>query len=148
MSSFMCSPVTIYVISDHLFTLRKLTELKELGLIKKDPLSVERVDLFNLLYQMNKKALIERYGEGVEDLIGYEMLDGFYRARREYGEKEELIPDLVLYYKINCFLYQCAEGKVADSPLYKYIDNDQAYLARDIVMQLPEYQNISIDEWN
>lgn len=149
MSAFMCSPETLYVISDYLFTLRRLEAMKSVGLIKKDPLSVERIDLFGMLYKMNKDAVIARYGEGAKDeLIGYEMLDGFYQARREYGENEELIPDVVLFYKINCYLYQCSEGDLDKSPLYTFLLGARAQLAVEIVQNSKEYRDVSIDEWS
>ena len=149
MSAFMCSADTLYLISDYLFTLRHLEGLKQIGVINKDPLSVTRLDVFDILYKMNKDALIARYGEGaVSELVEYAALDGFVQARRKYGEKEELVPDIVLFYKINCFLYQCAEGDVDKHPLYNFLKGAYAHLAVDIVRSSKEYQEVSIDEWN
>ena len=148
MSAFMCSPETLYVISDYLFSLKTLIELKSSGIIKEDPLSVDRSDLFGMLYQLNKKALQERYGDRADELINYNISDGFKRARAKLGEKEELIPDKLLFYKLECFLYQCAEDNVCKSPLYRYLSDQQSKLAAYIVRESEEYKNISIDEWN
>ncbi len=148
MSAFMCTPETIYAISDYLFNLKTLFELKSLGIISKEPLSVERFDLFKLLYDLNKKALDKRYEDRADELVGYEPEAGFKQARKKYGDQEAFISEHLLFFKMECFLYQCEEDCMENESLLKYLTTQQAELAASIVRSSKEYQDISVDEWN
>ena len=46
---------------------------------------------------------------------------------------------VVAYKALRCWLYQCTEGDVPNSPLYKAVEEIAAALAQEIVQALPEY---------
>lgn len=150
MSAFMCSPETIYLITNAIFSIRHIKELQSLKILpKKDPLSVSREDLFHILYKMNRDALVERYGEdGAEELCGYSEQDGFLKGRRYWNGREEEYTDTLLYYRIGCLLYQCSEGSIEESSLYNYIGKVKTEVACHIVEGSDDYLNITIDNWS
>ena len=160
MSSFMVCPETLYILSDYLFSLKKIREMLQLkvkGLKQKDALSIDREDLFNMLYEMNTDALTARYGkDSLEVMVGYKPeREVFTEARREYSKRydnEELFVDSrvyynLIFYKLGCYLYQCAEGNIDESPLYKYLNAERGRVAEILVQSSPEYMAIPIDEW-
>ena len=58
-----------------------------------------------------------------------------------YAFEEELPPNPIAAYKsLSCFLYQCAEGYVPETPLYKALEDLRARIAGDIISSLPAYE--------
>jgi hypothetical protein len=68
---------------------------------------------------------------------------------QRYGSSEELpslkfefvvTSDLLAFKNLGCLLYQCAEGNVPDTDLYKALRKLEGVLAKAIVIQMPEYE--------
>jgi hypothetical protein len=90
-----------------------------------------RRDLAQRLFNMNCEAVDYRYGKGESEK--FRPLDFKYR-------EENSIKKLWVYKALNCLMYQCSEGKVPDSPLYKQMEEIQSAIAHSIVCALPEYE--------
>lgn len=79
------------------------------------------------LFRMNCAAVQHRYHQDKPD-------------RDNYWFQYELCPNRMQVYKsIQCFLYQCSEGNVPDSELFKKMEDIKAWLAENIISALPEY---------
>jgi hypothetical protein len=62
-----------------------------------------------------------------------------------YVHREITAPRLIAFHKaLGCFMYQCSEGSIPDSELYKIMDNTHIRSAFEIIHELPEY---SAAEW-
>lgn len=84
-----------------------------------------RTALGRELYGINARAVSQRYSEK-EKYLTYAWVDE--------------TPDPVVAFKAcECFLYQCSEGDVPDSDLFKRVEAACNALARDIVTKLPAY---------
>ena len=85
--------------------------------------------LFGVMEAMNDQALNERYGD-------------------EPGTNVSTYPNNVskpanmpaLYKSLQCYLYQCCEGKVPETELYKTLENICNTFAKAIIQDLPEYE--------
>ena len=81
------------------------------------------------LYNMNLAAVSQRYEDGIND---------------DYGYKFKVCPPMsnmiALFKNINCLMYQCCEGDVPESDLYKKMEKIQDALAYDIVTNTKEYK--------
>lgn len=90
------------------------------------------------LFVMNDKALRERYGndewwlEDVDKETEYWCFDMGHNLY--FKEKFQLLKSL------QCYLYQCSEGKVPECDLYKALENLEQQIQTDIVCHLPEYE--------
>lgn len=57
-----------------------------------------------------------------------------------YAFEEELPPTAIETYKaLSCLLYQCSEGYVPETPLYKALEALQARVASEVISHLPAY---------
>ena len=89
-------------------------------------------NLYRVLEAMNAESLKQRYGDGLENNI---------------AEADPVIPLYGAFNKfeilkaIRCFLYQCAEGDVPETELYKAVEALSNDLAYDIINEMPEYEN-------
>jgi len=72
-------------------------------------------DLADLLYTLNRRALISRYGsEKMAD-----MIDSF-----EYDEQASFgLDDEQKLQSLKCYLYQCSEGDVSNSRLFRELES-------------------------
>ena len=96
-------------------------------------------NMFRALEDMNVRALNARYGDPIE--IVYENIPQ-EPAVPDPGNKKDSVQ---LYKTMRCYLYQCEEGKVPDSDLYKIVKLMAGKLAADIVGALPEFEAAA---WN
>ncbi len=88
--------------------------------------------LAHKLYALNVSGVSARYGSA-DNMIG----EGF-KYTAEYN-----IRSIVAYKNLQTLLYQCSEGEVIKSKLYKFMDNDvRAHLANEVITNLPEYEEI------
>lgn len=86
-----------------------------------------------LLFTMNVEAIEQRYGKGEAE--SFRPLD--YEYHCVYP------PTAIRFYRVlSCYLYQCLEGNVPETPLYKIMYDVQVQLAMLIVQSLPEYDKI------
>lgn len=76
------------------------------------------------LYDMNAKALAERYGKADDMMTPFEFEDGLIYEN-----------DAQFYKSFSCYLYQCAEGDVYESEQYALIRKLCDGLAHNIAMQ-------------
>jgi len=81
--------------------------------MRSEYMSMDRDLLGMQLLQMNRRALVARYGDNEAEAVGG------YR----YVEPEPTDGRLIVqtYKSLRCFLYQCSEGHVPDEPLYNVL---------------------------
>ena len=77
------------------------------------------------LWVMNTKAVDTRYDENNP----FELYRFDFRVSRP----------VQIYKSCRCYLYQCAEGDVPESPLYQDLEKLCTRLATEIISGLPEY---------
>lgn len=106
-------------------TCRKQNNQKEVPRI--NPICSEI--LFEAMELMNAQALSEKY-EGRHD--------GELRTYPSTVREPANMP--ALYKSLKCYLYQCCEGKVPETDLYKTLRNIETIWADYIVSDLPEFQ--------
>ena len=81
---------------------------------------------------LNESAVMDRYGE--KDTV----------PAFKYVQSNPTSPIQTLK-SLRCWLYQCREGDVPESKLYKFFTEDfEKYLLERIVSDLPEYEKA---EW-
>lgn len=85
--------------------------------------------LFHIMENMNALSLNARYGDEINECISPYPVNANKPANMA-----------ALYKSLTCYLYQCCEGEVPESDLYKAIDNIANTIAKYIVSDLPEYE--------
>lgn len=134
MSAFLVENKTINKIANKVFSpnldiYNTLEELKAIGIKDKETLGKE-------LYKMNIEALNDRYGSAKDFANGL-----------EYQFKIEANYSLIsVFESLNCFMYQCSEGNIPNTKLYKIMETLENLIARKLVYDMPEYD--TIDAWN
>lgn len=75
----------------------------------------EPKELATKLYAMNRRALIARYGsDGITD-----MIESFeYDEKATFGDDDEQ-----KLQSLRCYLYQCGEGDIPESKLFRELEN-------------------------
>ena len=136
MSAFMVSDKTINQIVTHLKDDRESAsrvrcELQEHFDI--DPKMMPEV-LGELLFKLNIDGVNSRYGEN--EAQEFRPLD--------YKFKYALASRVVALKALQCWKYQCSEGDVVETKLYKIMEDYENALCHAIVRGLPEYEN---SEW-
>lgn len=87
--------------------------------------------LGQILFEMNIESIEQRYGKG--EAKQFRPLDYQYRV--------ELPPfPMQLYKTLGCFLYQCYEGDVSETPIFKALEGWKHDIAAYIVASLPQYE--------
>lgn len=84
-------------------------------------LRVDPDSLGMMLLDMNRRAVVARYGDNSVEAIEP------YRYIEPMGGHPHLL--VQVYKSLRCYLYQCSEGDVPDQPLYLQLDavrNDMA----------------------
>jgi len=92
---------------------------------------ISEANLYRALELMNAEALRQRYGDELKDNIS-----GSLPAFPWYKNLHRV----EVYKAIRCYLYQCAEGDVHKSPLYKAVAEIAEALADAIISDMPEYE--------
>jgi hypothetical protein len=97
-----------------------------------DVLAIKTWDeLVQAMFDMNIEAVDYRYKENnTQAIIKHtdEPVDSLYQVLSS----------------LDCFLYQCNEGKVPEKPLFQFLGDVQHHILRAIVYTLPEYEKA---EW-
>lgn len=88
------------------------------------------------LFDMNVEAVNQKYGENQAQ--EFRPLD--YDYLMELPQ-----PDIHTYKTLNCLLYQCSEGNVPETKLYKSMVSIKHYLADRIVSHLKAYDEAPWD---
>lgn len=91
--------------------------------------------LAKAMFQLNCDGVNARYGKGEAEK--FRPLNFTYKP--EYN-----IPRIYVFKSLQCWMYQCSEGEVPQTNLYRFFEEVENYLARKIVMDLPEYDKA---EW-
>ena len=87
--------------------------------------------LAQAMFQLNCDGVNARYGEGKAEQ--FRPLNFTY--------KPEVYHSLVQVLKsLQCWKYQCSEGDVPQTKLYRFFEEIENHLALQIVMGLPEYK--------
>ena len=87
-------------------------------------------ELSDALHLMNLEAIRQRYGqEYIEGVVGYVDLDA----------KPKKLSNVQFFKSLNCLLYQCSEGDVTDSQLYKELDQFSDGLPMEIMLESKAY---------
>lgn len=92
-----------------------------------------REELHNELLEMNKSVIRERYGDRYDTSFTV-----------DYHYQEERSAMIQLYKSLSCYLYQCSEGIVPHSRIFKEIERFHAGIADSILYRLPEFKDA---EW-
>ena len=89
-------------------------------------------NLGQAMFQLNISGVEARYGKG--EAAKFRNLDYQYRMTRSVSLAQVLK-------SLQCWLYQCWEGDVPKTELYKLFATDiQLYLMSKIIERLPEYE--------
>jgi len=106
---------------------------RDLGYDVSQPKDLHR--LAGALHALNCEAVDQRYGRGTA---------AGDTASAPPFEYRPVIRDGVGVYKaILCLLYQCSEGDVPETPLYKALENMGNVIADDVVSGLPAFETAS-----
>ena len=88
-------------------------------------------ELGSNLHKMNVDAVNACYGSRDE-------AEPYHFVRRRVAEVQ-------VFKHAECLLYQCSEGKVVETPLYKFLEDLVTVLAGRVARQHPEYEACSWD---
>lgn len=133
MSAFVVQDGTINRIATFVFSTRdsqwtKRRLEKECGIATADDLGRE-------MFALNIVAVNDRYG--ASEAEKFRPLDYAYRADP---------PGIFQALKsLKCWLYQCSEGEVPMTPLYRIMAEYAGIMAMDIVRNLPAYERATWD---
>jgi hypothetical protein len=110
------------------------SKLKKLGIDTNEAGWAE--SLGHAMFQLNISGVEARYGKG--GAVTFRQMDYHYHLT-------EPVPLEQVLKSLQCWLYQCCEGEVPETELYKLFDTDvRLYLMDKIIDTLPEYQKA---EW-
>jgi hypothetical protein len=90
--------------------------------------------LAQALFQLNRKAVIQRYGKD----------DDYSKKGYKFKFNYENSSDIQVLKSIGCFLYQCSEGDVPKNKLFKLFEKIENGLTKHIVSEMKEYDTA---EW-
>ena len=89
------------------------------------------------LYAMNVCAVKARYPDDADDELPGPV--GFVLGQWQYEDTLRNPRDVQALKSMHCLRYQCNEGDVPDSALYKWLTRQIGELADDLIMATPEY---------
>jgi hypothetical protein len=127
MSAYVCSDATINKIVTFLY----YSELEWLRQLFRDATSRDGdfgSVVGDALFDMNVNAVEQRYGKAkksIEAARRFRKLDYVYRA-----EKTSLVE---VYDAVKELMYQCCEGNVPETALYKLLESTQVAVADQII---------------
>lgn len=132
MSAFLVSEKTLYN------CMKAITKAKYSALYKDIDGSHKKFKvIFMALNSLNSLALKVRYNE--EPAPGYKFCEVKYSNASSNP--------IQLLKSLNCLIYQCSEGAVVETGLYKKLLEVKADLSADIISDLPEYDQAVWDGW-
>jgi hypothetical protein len=139
MSAFMVADTTINRVvtwlsreMDHMYFISR--KLHELGIDTSRAGWEEK--LGQAMFQLNIDGVNARYGDG--EAKDFRNLNYTYQSTY-------FLTTIQVYKSLECWLYQCCEGNVPETPLYKLFDQDiKAYIAQKIIYSLPAFDQA---EW-
>jgi len=90
--------------------------------------------LAKAMFTLNCKAVKERYEDS--DTVDYKL---------QYGNLVKNIDVFQAIKHLNCFLYQCSEGKIINTKLYKAIEKVVGNIALTVICDDTKYEDA---EWD
>lgn len=99
--------------------------------------------LANTLWDLNIEAVHQRYPEDKTD-----SMPGQYENQKlVHHTPYQYTPTTTIqaYKSLQCLVYQCSEGNVPNNPLYKMLEELENAMARQIVYDLPAYDEAKWD---
>ena len=144
MSSFIVRPETINRIVTFLGLASGSGRIENSGIqhvLKQHGIQAEayrdKEALVKSLLALNIQAVHERYGDTSLDTMPGKngMKTSDYTFKIEPGSRVRVLKSL------SCLTYQCAEGHVPETPLYKFLEDLENAIAMSIVHAMPEYIN-------
>ena len=100
---------------------------------------LEQKECANRLKILNLESLNQRYGDNWDD-VDAEVSDERFDKYPIRIMNKTPAPSLIQSLKhVQCYLYQCNEGNVPDSPLYKDVEKLQNGLIWEIISNMKEY---------
>lgn len=96
-----------------------------------------------VLYALNGRAIVARYGERDDMLAGIPAPYQFRYGSCRRTDRQTFLCHL--HKAIACLVYQCAEGDVPEEPLYGELEALQHHLAEAIVSALPAWEKAAWD---
>lgn len=101
---------------------------------------IEAESLGQTLYMLNLEAVNQRYPDTVNDNKNIPGSIDENGDHKPYTYTHILTNGRMQSLKsLQCFIYQCSEGNVPQSKMYKALREYEFALCRDIVAALPEY---------
>ena len=99
-------------------------------------------------FDASESGWTERLGQAMFQLnvIAVDVRYGSHEARKSRPltyryQVTEPVPLVQVLKSLHCWLYQCCEGDIPETELYKLFDSDvRLYLMSEITTQLPEYE--------
>ncbi len=110
------------------FIVSELTMHRAIHAIAEPGMSCAQLDeLGARLFALNAQAVSQRYRETADYPEGYSHNPQFLASK------------LQLLKSLNCLIYQCSEGNVMESPLYRELTKKRNRMMSEIICRLPEY---------
>jgi len=98
--------------------------------------------LANDMFRLNVSAVNQRYGPG--EAAKFRPLDFQYSSVVWWGDSAIANACRALK-SLHCWQYQCSEGNVPETPLFKMFEEVESAIARWLVGTMPEYEQA---DWN
>jgi hypothetical protein len=92
------------------------------------------IKLANKLYQLNREAILQRYGK-----------DDDYAKPPEFVWEKKSIKAIDAVKAMRCLRYQCSEGDVSKKSLYRWLSKAIHHYEAKIVSELQEYWDAKWD---
>lgn len=112
---------------DYVYHFRELAKI-----LKIDSSALSEQTIGEALFKMNCKAVGARYGKFKD------MVSEAYKYEPMFN-----ISLIQTYKDIQSLTYQCSEGKIPETRLYKWLKEFQHSVASNIIYALPEYDQAS-----
>ena len=129
MSAFIVEDKTINRVVSHLEWDRD-GQAWTMHRLEKEGLPIISDELGQAMFALNVEAVEQRYGEGEAK----EFRDLNYRYSPQNAKIHQVLKSL------RCWIYQCSEGSVPETPLFQIMDEYSSALALIIVSDMPEYE--------
>ena len=135
----MVSPESISDITDYVYEKANWDDAKLCTVLKNeigDDISQENV--FDLLFELNKGALVSRYSLDVANgMYNHDIYKYIPKGVRKKKTQS------VLFKEFECFLYQCSEHGVSGTKVYDTLCDTLTGIAYAIARSSKEYQEAS-----
>lgn len=129
MSAFMVEDKVINTVVSWL-SVKKYDNRDFVGLARKLETEKDEKEFAESMFQLNIKAIEQRYGEG--QAKEFRPLDFEYKFNLP-------VSDIITLKALKCLLYQCSEGDVPETQLFKDLESLEYDIMNIIIRAIPEY---------